>query len=139
MPPVEFRRECREFAEHWIEVQRQEFKRLGVVGDWQHPYTTMAYPAEAGIFRELAKFLLSGQLYRGKKSVMWSVVEKTALAEAEVEYRDHTSTTIVVALSGVAALASGAGRRLGADLDDHALDDARQPRRRLWRGHRLPR
>ena len=95
VPPVEFRRECREFAEHWIEVQRQEFKRLGVVGDWQHPYTTMAYPAEAGIFRELAKFLLSGQLYRGKKSVMWSVVEKTALAEAEVEYRDHTSTTIV--------------------------------------------
>jgi isoleucyl-tRNA synthetase len=96
VPIAEFRRECREFAEHWIDVQRAEFKRLGVVGDWDHPYTTMNYQAEAGIFRELGKFLLSGQLYRGKKSVMWSVVEKTALAEAEVEYRDHTSTTIIV-------------------------------------------
>ncbi|HZA66080.1 MAG TPA: isoleucine--tRNA ligase [Geminicoccaceae bacterium] len=96
VPIAEFREECREFAEHWIDVQRAEFKRLGVVGDWDHPYTTMAYEAEAGIFRELAKFLLSGQLYRGKKSVMWSVVEKTALAEAEIEYRDHTSTTIIV-------------------------------------------
>jgi isoleucyl-tRNA synthetase len=96
VPPAEFRRECREFAEHWIAVQREEFERLGVVGDWQHPYTTMDYKAEAGIFRELAKFLLSGELYRGKKSVMWSVVEKTALAEAEVEYHDHTSTTIIV-------------------------------------------
>ncbi|HEX6110988.1 MAG TPA: isoleucine--tRNA ligase, partial [Geminicoccaceae bacterium] len=96
VPIAEFRRECREFAEHWIDVQRAEFKRLGVVGDWDHPYTTMAYQAEAGIYRELGKFLLSGQLYRGKKSVMWSVVEKTALAEAEVEYRDHTSTTIIV-------------------------------------------
>ena len=96
VPITEFRRECREFAEHWIDVQRSEFKRLGVVGDWDHPYTTMEHQAEAGIYRELGKFLLSGQLYRGKKSVMWSVVEKTALAEAEVEYRDHTSTTIVV-------------------------------------------
>ncbi len=96
VPIAEFRRECREFAEHWIDVQRSEFKRLGVVGDWDHPYTTMEHEAEAGIYRELGKFLLSGQLYRGKKSVMWSVVEKTALAEAEVEYRDHTSTTIVV-------------------------------------------
>jgi isoleucyl-tRNA synthetase len=96
VPIAEFRRECREFAEHWIDVQRAEFKRLGVVGDWDHPYTTMNYQAEAGIYRELGKFLLSGQLYRGKKSVMWSVVEKTALAEAEVEYRDHTSTTIIV-------------------------------------------
>ena len=108
VPAIEFRRECREFAEHWIEVQRAEFMRLGVVGDWQHPYTTMAYPAEAGIFRELAKFLQAGELYRGLKSVLWSVVEKTALAEAEVEYHDHTSTTIMVrfpvALGSVAAL-----------------------------------
>ncbi|HEX5078635.1 MAG TPA: isoleucine--tRNA ligase [Geminicoccaceae bacterium] len=96
VPIAEFRQECREFAEHWIEVQRREFKRLGVIGDWDRPYTTMAFAAEAGIFRELAKFLLSGQLYRGKKSVMWSVVEKTALADAEVEYHDHTSTTITV-------------------------------------------
>jgi isoleucyl-tRNA synthetase len=96
VPIAEFRQECREFALHWIDVQCSEFQRLGVIGDWDHPYTTMAYQAEAGIFRELAKFLLSGELYRGRKSVMWSVVEKTALADAEVEYRDHTSTTITV-------------------------------------------
>ncbi|MGD9509958.1 MAG: isoleucine--tRNA ligase [Geminicoccaceae bacterium] len=96
VPIVDFRRECREFAQRWIDVQRAEFKRLGVLGDWDNPYTTMNFAAEAGIFRELGKFLLSGSLYRGKKSVMWSVVEKTALAEAEVEYHDHTSTTIWV-------------------------------------------
>ena len=96
VPAAEFRKECRDFAEHWIDVQRAEFKRLGVIGDWDDPYTTMAYQAEAGIFRELGKFLMQGELYRGKRSVMWSVVEKTALAEAEVEYHDHTSTTITV-------------------------------------------
>ncbi|MDJ0948034.1 MAG: isoleucine--tRNA ligase [Alphaproteobacteria bacterium] len=93
---VEFRRECREFAEKWIEIQRDEFKRLGVVGDWDDPYTTMAYEAEAQIAAELLKFAESGQLYRGSKPVMWSVVEKTALAEAEVEYHDHVSTTVWV-------------------------------------------
>ena len=96
VPIVDFRRECREFAQRWIDIQRAEFKRLGVLGDWDDPYTTMNFAAEAGIYRELGKFLLSGALYRGKKSVMWSVVEKTALAEAEVEYHDHTSTTIWV-------------------------------------------
>ncbi len=96
VPIVAFRKECREYAERWIDIQRQEFKRLGVVGDWPHPYATMSFRAEADIFRELAKFLLSGELYRGKKSVMWSVVEKTALADAEVEYHDHTSPTIYV-------------------------------------------
>ena len=96
VPVDEFRKECREFAEHWLDVQREEFKRLGCLGDWDNPYTTMNYKAEAGIFRELAKFAMSNQLYRGRKSVMWSVVEKTALAEAEVEYHDHTSTTIIV-------------------------------------------
>ena len=96
VPVDEFRKECREFAEHWLDVQRTEFKRLGCLGDWDNPYTTMNYKAEAGIFRELAKFAMSDQLYRGRKSVMWSVVEKTALAEAEVEYHDHTSTTIIV-------------------------------------------
>ena len=103
-----------------------------------HPYTTMDYRAEAGIFRELAKFLLSGELYRGKKSVMWSVVEKTALAEAEVEYHDHTSTTITVRFPVVETAAPGARGRFGPDLDHHALDHARQPRGRLWRGGRLP-
>ena len=96
VPIVAFRKECRQFADKWLGVQRDEFKRLGVCGDFDNPYTTMSFDAEAGIFRELAKFLMSGQLYRGKKSVMWSVVEKTALAEAEVEYQDHTSTTIWV-------------------------------------------
>jgi isoleucyl-tRNA synthetase len=94
---IAFRRECRAYAEHWLSVQREEFKRLGVVGDWDHPYTTMSYPAEAQIAREIFKFVASGLLYRGSKPVMWSVVEKTALAEAEVEYEDHVSDTVFVA------------------------------------------
>jgi isoleucyl-tRNA synthetase len=93
---VEFRRECRQFAEHWIKVQRGEFERLGVVGDWSHPYTTMDYFAEAQIARELMKFAANGTLYRGSKPVMWSVVEKTALAEAEVEYEDYVSDQVWV-------------------------------------------
>ncbi len=96
VPIVEFRRECREFAERWIEVQRREFRRLGVEGDWADPYTTMAYAAEAQIVREIGKFLMNGSLYKGAKPVLWSPVEKTALAEAETEYHDHTSTTVLV-------------------------------------------
>ena len=91
-----FRDECRKFAEKWLAVQREEFKRLGVVGDWAHPYSTMAYRAEAIIAREIMKFADNGLLYRGSKPVMWSVVEKTALAEAEVEYQDYQSDTIWV-------------------------------------------
>jgi len=94
---IAFRKECRAYAEHWLSVQRDEFERLGVVGDWDHPYTTMSYPAEAQIAREIFKFVASGLLYRGSKPVMWSVVEKTALAEAEVEYEDHVSDTVYVA------------------------------------------
>src|SRR3954471_1948943 len=93
---IAFRRECRAYAEHWLNVQREEFKRLGVIGDWDHPYATMTYPAEAQIARELMKFAANGTLYRGSKPVMWSVVEKTALAEAEVEYEDYTSDTVWV-------------------------------------------
>ena len=93
---VAFRRECRAYATHWLNVQREEFKRLGVVGDWDHPYATMDYFAEAQIARELMKFAANGTLYRGSKPVMWSVVEKTALAEAEVEYEDYTSDTVWV-------------------------------------------
>ncbi len=96
VPVNEFRKECRDFAEHWIDVQRAEFKRLGVIGNWEDPYLTMSFGAEAQIARELMKFAMTGQLYRGSKPVMWSVVEKTALAEAEVEYYDHTSDTIWV-------------------------------------------
>jgi isoleucyl-tRNA synthetase len=93
---VAFRRECRAYANHWLNIQREEFKRLGVIGDWDHPYATMSYPAEAQIARELMKFAANGTLYRGSKPVMWSVVEKTALAEAEVEYEDYTSDTVWV-------------------------------------------
>jgi isoleucyl-tRNA synthetase len=93
---VAFRRECRAYATHWLNVQREEFKRLGIIGDWDHPYATMSYPAEAQIARELMKFASNGTLYRGSKPVMWSVVEKTALAEAEVEYEDYTSDTVWV-------------------------------------------
>ena len=93
---VAFRQECRAYAAHWLNVQREEFKRLGVEGDWAHPYTTMSFPAEAQIARELMKFGANGTLYRGSKPVMWSVVEKTALAEAEVEYEDYTSDQVWV-------------------------------------------
>jgi isoleucyl-tRNA synthetase len=93
---VAFRRECRAYAAHWLDVQREEFKRLGIIGDWDHPYATMDYFAEAAIARELMKFAANGTLYRGSKPVMWSVVEKTALAEAEVEYEDYTSDTVWV-------------------------------------------
>ena len=96
VPMVEFRQECRAFAAHWVEVQREEFKRLGVEGDWAHPYTTMDFAAEAQIARELMKFAQNGTLYRGSKPVMWSVVEKTALAEAEVEYEDYVSDQVWV-------------------------------------------
>jgi isoleucyl-tRNA synthetase len=93
---VAFRKECRAYAGHWLDVQREEFKRLGIIGDWDHPYATMDYFAEAQIARELMKFAANGTLYRGSKPVMWSVVEKTALAEAEVEYEDYTSDTVWV-------------------------------------------
>jgi len=96
VPVNEFRRECRDFAAHWIEVQKAEFMRMGVVGDWQHPYTTMSFPAEAQIARELHKVDANGLPYRGSKKVLWSVVEKTALAEAEVEYDDFVSDQIWV-------------------------------------------
>lgn len=96
VPIAQIRQECREFAREWIDIQKAEFRRLGVVGDWDNPYSTMSFDAEAQIVRELGKFLMNGALFKGAKPVMWSVVEKTALAEAEVEYHDHTSTTILV-------------------------------------------
>jgi isoleucyl-tRNA synthetase len=116
---IEFRRECRAFAQHWIDVQRVEFERLGVVGDWAHPYTTMDFFAEAQIARELMKFAANGTLYRGSKPVMWSVVEKTALAEAEVEYEDYVSDTVWVKFPVVVSSgdASGVNRQLaGASI-----------------------
>jgi isoleucyl-tRNA synthetase len=96
VPVAEFRAECRAYAQKWVDIQREQFKRLGIGGDWDKPYLTMDFSAEAVIVSELLKFADSGQLYRGAKPVMWSPVEKTALAEAEVEYADIVSTQIDV-------------------------------------------
>lgn len=93
---VDFRQECRKFAEGWVDIQREEFKRMGITGNWENPYLTMDYHAEAVIAAEFQKFLMNGTLYQGSKPVMWSPVEQTALAEAEVEYHDKESFTIWV-------------------------------------------
>ncbi|WP_026439688.1 isoleucine--tRNA ligase [Acidocella facilis] len=96
VPVLEFRKECREYAAHWLDVQSAEFQRLGVMGDWAARYATMDFASEAAIAGEIGKFLLNGALYRGLRPVMWSPVEKTALAEAEVEYHDKKDTAIYV-------------------------------------------
>ena len=103
VPVNEFRQECREFAQGWINIQSEEFRRLGIEGDFDNPYTTMAFHAEARIAGELLKIAMSGQLYRGSKPIMWSVVERTALAEAEVEYAEVESDTIWVKFPAVGA------------------------------------
>jgi len=103
VPVLEFRRQCRDFAAHWMDRQRDEFRRLGVEGDWDNPYSTMTPAAEAQILREIGKFLTNGGLYKGAKPVLWSVVERTALADAEVEYHDHVSTTVWVRFPVVAS------------------------------------
>ncbi|MDF2370545.1 MAG: isoleucine--tRNA ligase [Rhizobiaceae bacterium] len=112
VPVNEFRQECRDFAAHWIGVQSEEFKRLGIEGDFERPYTTMNFHAEARIAGELMKIAKTGQLYRGSKPVMWSVVERTALAEAEVEYHDYESDTIWVKFP----VTAGAPELLGAHV-----------------------
>ncbi|HRX40173.1 MAG TPA: class I tRNA ligase family protein, partial [Parvularculaceae bacterium] len=96
VPTAEFRKACRDYATKWIDIQREEFRRYGVEGDWDNPYTTMAFGSEAAIVAEFLKFAENGLVYRGSKPVMWSPVEQTALAEAEIEYHDHQSTTIWV-------------------------------------------
>ena len=119
-----FRDECRKFAAKWLDVQREEFKRLGVLGDWANPYSTMAYRAEAAIAAELMKFADSGLLYRGSKPVMWSVVEKTALAEAEVEYQDYQSDTIWVKFPFKNGPVTGGGASPSAVAALKALDQS---------------
>ncbi|NNF23232.1 MAG: isoleucine--tRNA ligase [Rhodobacteraceae bacterium] len=109
VPVVDFRQECRAFANGWIDIQRDEFKRLGVTGNWDDPYLTMDFHAERVIAEEFQKFLMNGTLFQGSKPVMWSPVEKTALAEAEVEYHDHQSHTIWVRFPVVSTGASGGG------------------------------
>jgi isoleucyl-tRNA synthetase len=121
VPINEFREVCRRFAAHWIDVQREEFKRLGVEGDWAHPYTTMSFDAEATIAAELTKFAMNGTLYRGSKPVMWSVVEQTALAEAEVEYQEITSDTIFVKFPVFSY--SGHALDIGPDDDEFLIPE----------------
>jgi isoleucyl-tRNA synthetase len=131
---VAFRQECRAFAAGWIDIQREEFKRLGVTGNWADPYKTMDYHAEAVIADEFMDFLMNGSLYQGSKPVMWSPVEKTALAEAEVEYHDHTSHTIWVRFP-VVALKEGVGQFLApfafdappANVEGEIVADTTQP------------
>ncbi len=96
VPASEFRTRCREYAAHWLDIQREEFKRLGVIGDWDEPYKTMNFQSEADICAELLKIAKTGQLYLGSKPVMWSPVEQTALAEAEIEYHERKATQIYV-------------------------------------------
>jgi isoleucyl-tRNA synthetase len=128
VPINEFRKECRDFATHWVNIQREEFKRLGVTGDWDNPYLTMTYPAEAQIAREIMQFAVTDQLYRGSKPVMWSVVEKTSLAEAEIEYQDYQSDMVWVAFPVKDAQPSqGAlipeNHTVTAELEESALRD----------------
>jgi len=114
---VAFRQECRRFAEHWVGVQRQEFRRLGVTGDWENPYRTMDFHSEAVIAAEFMTLIANGAVYQGSKPVLWSPVERTALAEAEVEYHDVQSPQIWVrfpVLRAPAALAAGGNPVLGA-------------------------
>ena len=115
VPVVEFRRECREFAARWVDVQREEFERLGVTGNWAEPYLTMDFHAERVIAEAFQRFLMSGVLYQGSKPVMWSPVEKTALAEAEVEYRDRQTDAVWVAFP---VESIGSVYRRGFDLTD---------------------
>ncbi|WP_426959581.1 isoleucine--tRNA ligase [Muricoccus radiodurans] len=105
VPVLEFRGECRDYAKHWLGVQSGEFQRLGVLGDWDGRYATMDFPSEAAIVGEIGKFLMNGSLYRGLRPVMWSPVEKTALADAEIEYEDVTSPTLHAAFPVVRAAA----------------------------------
>jgi isoleucyl-tRNA synthetase len=113
VPASEFREECRNFAQKWVDVQSDQFERLGVLADWKNPYLTMDFRSEAIIVEEFQKFVMNGGLYRGSKPVMWSVVEKTALAEAEVEYEEHQSPTIFVKFE------------IASSADQAALDGAK--------------
>lgn len=118
VPAAEFRKACREYAAQWIDIQREEFKRLGVLGDWQNRYATMDYATEAKVTAEFHKFLMSDQLYRGSKPVMWSPVERTALADAEVEYHSHVSPTIWVRFPVANATTSSVIGDSAEDADD---------------------
>jgi isoleucyl-tRNA synthetase len=132
VPLVELRQECRKFAEGWIDVQREEFKRLGVQGNWDDPYLTMNFHAEAVIAEEFMTFLMNGTLYQGSKPVMWSPVEKTALAEAEVEYHEHQSHTIWVKFPYVTPSDALAMAEEFTDFDGDLPDDLLNANVVIW-------
>ena len=146
MSVADFRRACRAYATRFIDVMSVEFQRLGVFGDWDHLYLTMDFRYQAAIARALGKFVEQGLVYKGKKPVHWCIHCRTALAEAEVEYEDHTSPSIYVEFplspderrrARGARPGAGRARRVGADLDDDALDDPVEPGDRLPSGVRL--
>ena len=139
VPVKEFRAECRAYAQHWVDVQREQLKRLGISARLGQSLSDDGLRAEATIVAELLKFAESGQLYRGAKPVMWSPVEKTALAEAEIEYEDIVSTQIDVAFEIVESPIPELVGALCGDLDDHAVDDPGQPGYRLRAGGRIRR
>ncbi len=121
---VEFRQECREFADGWVDIQREEFKRLGITGNWENPYLTMDFHSERVIAEEFQKFLMTGTLYQGSKPVMWSPVEQTALAEAEVEYHEKDSFTIWVKFKVADPYNYVAGGKLAASHENGVVTDA---------------
>ena len=147
MSVADFRRACRAYAERFIGVMTQEFQRLGVLGDWEHPYLTMNFRYQADIVRALGRFVEQSLVYKGKKPVHWCIHCRTALAEAEVEYEDHSSPSIYVefplAESSVADLVARVPalqeNRLRSHLDDDALDDPVEPGDRVSSGVRLRR
>ena len=132
---AEFRRACRQFAAKYVDIQREDFVRLGVFGDWDHPYTTMSFDYEADIADALGRFFETGAVYKGLKPVHWCTYDQSALAEAEVEYREHTSPSVYVRFRMIDEAVTGARSAdretaLRHHLDDHAVDAAREPRHR---------
>ena len=136
VPGDEFRRACREYAAEWIEVQKAGFRRCGVEGEWDDPYLTMNFESEAATVREFLRVAMGGRLVRGAKPVMWSPVERTALAEAEVEYHDRKVPVIWVKFP-VESWACRTRKRIRCDLDDNPLDHPGQPGRQLQSFNRV--
>ena len=148
MSVADFRRVCRKYAAKYIGLQREDFKRLGVLGTWDEPYLTMNYSYQAGIVRALGRFVEQGLVYKGKKPVHWCIHCRTALAEAEVEYEDHTSPSIYVEFPLDPACDEELAKRIpaiagrqtsGTDMDDDAVDDPVEPGDRVPSGLRIRR
>ena len=130
VPPAEFRQRCRDYATKYVEQHKRDFKRLGVFGRWNDPYLTMSHEYEATIASAFLDFMEKGYVYRGRKPVYWCIYDNTALAEAEVEYEDHTSPSIWVTfkvVGGGEKPRRSAVRCFRGDLDDDSVDDSAQP------------